>query len=77
MKENLTKRVRSIDAFYVLKKGCSVFKPENIERNIGMEYKIWSPFSQTWYSNKITADTDMDLLAAYCRDGNLYKAEDV
>jgi hypothetical protein len=65
-------RIKSKDELYRLRKGCSVFNLKNIEPAIGMRYKIFSPWSKSYYETQVFEWTAWDVLEEFVRDGNVF-----
>ena len=65
-------RIKSKDELYRLRKGCSSWKPENVEPAIGRSFVIRSPFSGSEYHGKIEEYTSWNILEEFIKDGNVY-----
>lgn len=58
--------------FFKLKKGKRKVVKANLEKIIGMEYIVYSPYSERYWYNTIKEETSMRKVYNYFKDRNLF-----
>lgn len=66
------KRLQNKHELFRLRKGCRKWSEDSIEPDIGKQFSIYSPFSQTYYVSEVTEHTDWNIIDRYIDEGNVY-----
>lgn len=66
------KRLQNKHELFRLRKGCRNRSEENLEPDIGKQFYIHSPFTDTYYVTEVKEFTDWSIIDRYIDEGNVY-----